>query len=1144
MEIADEEAMTHQPLVSCIMPTFNRGRFVAQALRYFARQDYPNRELIVIDDGGQAVADTASEGAAVRYIKLDARKPLGEKRNIGCAAARGEIIVHWDDDDWQAPWRVSYQVRALLESGADVCGLESLLYFDPHSAEAWRYIYPPSARRWVSGNTLCYRRSFWERHPFPHLNIGEDARFVWQAEPAKVVRLEDSRFITAVIHPDNASPKAISGQCWSRCSVSEVHALLGDDLAFYASMQKGAATGRPQSLVAVAKGIGDILRATPLIRVLHLQGYDVDVLIDPDYAETALLLEGAPEIRRLVRTPPRETCYDLAAFTYWAAKYVHAVQSRRTLTFNRQEWLKHGDIFCITQIARAAGWNRDLPPPFAIPSDRKFDLPAGTVALHPGCKPDWPWKKWHGFAELARLLPHVAIIGTAADMDNRGTYFQRAFDWPAHAMNFASALTLKDTAALLKQCSAVVSNDSGIMHLAAALGTPTFGIFGITSPAREAVPLGNMFPVTKGLDCEAACREQPWGRRDCDRHLECLKTLAAAEVHQRLVPILPAGCSVPPNHAQKAMDRVTLVYHGHPFDATGYGTAARAYIHALHRAGVEVAVRDLSRHPRQVRDALIESLTNRPLDPDFHLFHGIPPEWARDAFRLSNAIGMTVWETDSMPTQWRSTLNHVLETWLPCDFNVDAFRPQLSRPVFKLPHPVIPWPSHNGSAQDANKILGTAAGDFVIYSIFEWQDRKFPEGQLAAYLRAFPDEGNTIYLIKSNPGAHFVAHRALAELRGQTGSRARVELRCEAWSEEQIEALHCRGDCYLSLHRGEGWAYPLFEAVCRGKPAVATAHSGPLEYLSGDAHALIRWSPVTVRQPYVYYNARMKWAEPDVGHAAEQLRFIVENQGQAKARAADAADKLRSRYAIEAVGQLAQARLVELLDRTNRRPPKERSAAVRVAPLRPPVPIPGEWFDADYFENGIKSNWRNGYNWRAFEGLFSETAAFLTSMFPNARSFLDVGCAKGFLVRSLRDRGAEAWGFDTSKWAIDHADPKAKEFVTCASTDSANFDRTFDVIVVMDLLTQLTEDQAKLFLSRARAWTRIGLFATISAEDAAANGNRDFSHVTRRDRAWWHEVFLNAGWRQDDLHCAFEQACQRHDLPRRMNWRTFLYAPG
>jgi hypothetical protein len=57
----------------------------------------------------------------------DGRKSLiGVKRNRLCELARGDVIVHWDDGDWMAPWRVRYQVECLSAAGADVCGLAIL----------------------------------------------------------------------------------------------------------------------------------------------------------------------------------------------------------------------------------------------------------------------------------------------------------------------------------------------------------------------------------------------------------------------------------------------------------------------------------------------------------------------------------------------------------------------------------------------------------------------------------------------------------------------------------------------------------------------------------------------------------------------------------------------------------------------------------------------------------------------------------------------------------------------------------------------------------------------------------------------------------------------------------------------------------
>jgi hypothetical protein len=304
---------------------------------------------------------------------------------------------------------------------------------------------------------------------------------------------------------------------------------------------------RPTALVSAARGIGDILRVTPLARACHRLGYDVDLLLAPDYPGVAELLRGAEDVRRIFLLPgpwsgagPRHIdgldrhVYDVATFTTWSMPFKHLVHARRLMTFDHVFWMREGDTASIRRIATALGWTGPLPPPFASPSSRQFGLPGGTVALHPGCKPDWPWKKWHGFDDLARRFRHVAIVGSPHDAENEHTYFGRRFLWPAHVQDFSGSLSLPDTAALISQSAALVANDSGLMHLGVALGVPTFGIFGITSPQRESIESPHMVAITKGLPCEPACRRRPWGRRDCEHHLKCLRTLAADEICERM----------------------------------------------------------------------------------------------------------------------------------------------------------------------------------------------------------------------------------------------------------------------------------------------------------------------------------------------------------------------------------------------------------------------------------------------------------------------------------------------------------------------------------------------------------------------------------------------------------------------------------
>lgn len=223
-------------LVSCIMPTHNRRPFVAQAIGYFARQDYPHRELLIVDDGTDAIQDLVPEHPHIRYLRLDRTRSLSAKRNLACQEAHGEIIVHWDDDDWMAPWRLSYQVNSLLQTQVELCGLDRLLFYEPGAERAWQYVYPPGERPWLAGGTLCYVKTFWRRHPFPDLNVGEDTRFVWSSPTTRLLPLDQTHFYVALIHRGNTSPKHTAGQRWRAHSVAAMQQLMGEDHMFYAQL--------------------------------------------------------------------------------------------------------------------------------------------------------------------------------------------------------------------------------------------------------------------------------------------------------------------------------------------------------------------------------------------------------------------------------------------------------------------------------------------------------------------------------------------------------------------------------------------------------------------------------------------------------------------------------------------------------------------------------------------------------------------------------------------------------------------------------------------------------------------------------------------------------------------------------------------
>lgn len=219
------------------MPTYNRRNFISRAIEYFLRQDYHNCELIIIDDGSDYIKDLVPNNPQIAYRKLAKKHTVGAKRNIACEAAKGEIIVHWDDDDWMSSNRLSYQVASLLETQSDICGLDNLLFYDIRKSKSLViYIFQRknSLGLW---RALCYRKSFWSAHPFANINLGEDNYFVWSSALERVKGLDDNSFYIALIHKNNASPKYTFSRQWSAYPLRQIKEHLKNDWDFYASLQ-------------------------------------------------------------------------------------------------------------------------------------------------------------------------------------------------------------------------------------------------------------------------------------------------------------------------------------------------------------------------------------------------------------------------------------------------------------------------------------------------------------------------------------------------------------------------------------------------------------------------------------------------------------------------------------------------------------------------------------------------------------------------------------------------------------------------------------------------------------------------------------------------------------------------------------------
>ena len=161
------------PTISCIMPTYGRPAYVNEAVAMFIAQEYPHKELIVLNDcvGQQFVGNPRN----VRLINQDFRfASLGEKRNMCIQEACGSVIAVWDDDDIYFPWRLSFSWSEMSRFGTP--------FYRP--AEFWAYwgdedLHDNQAvPGWISHPWIMFTKDLWQRvGGYPHIDVGEDAGF-------------------------------------------------------------------------------------------------------------------------------------------------------------------------------------------------------------------------------------------------------------------------------------------------------------------------------------------------------------------------------------------------------------------------------------------------------------------------------------------------------------------------------------------------------------------------------------------------------------------------------------------------------------------------------------------------------------------------------------------------------------------------------------------------------------------------------------------------------------------------------------------------------------------------------------------------------------------------------------------------------
>ncbi|QGJ71955.1 Glycosyltransferase involved in cell wall bisynthesis [Planctomycetales bacterium 10988] len=355
-----------------------------------------------------------------------------------------------------------------------------------------------------------------------------------------------------------------------------------------------------------------------------------------------------------------------------------------------------------------------------------------------------------------------------------------------------------------------------------------------------------------------------------------------------------SGYSAFPKIHQNPSNQLGLNLIGHFCYASGLQQSARSIVHALQRVNVPVGLRDAPvhhfiDHPKR-RDYLAfepHQATLIHVQPVLHKDHeycqaiyssaGLIPR--PDLYR----IGYWYWELERVPEPWKSAAKTVDELWAPTTFVADAMRNSLPN----LVTPMLPGIELGEVELIDREELGIEADQYFFLFMFDMKsvmERKNPLGLIEAYRKAFAPDDRVTLLIKVSSGDFNPPE--LARLK-QAAKEAGVRIWDKVLDRKRSYGLIQACDCYISLHRSEGFGLTMAEAMLLAKPVIATNYSGNRDFMDGSSSMLAdyRLQDLAGNCPeYVYsvYSPENSWALPDVEHAAYWMRWAYQHQEEAK----------------------------------------------------------------------------------------------------------------------------------------------------------------------------------------------------------------------------------------------------------------------
>lgn len=350
----------------------------------------------------------------------------------------------------------------------------------------------------------------------------------------------------------------------------------------------------------------------------------------------------------------------------------------------------------------------------------------------------------------------------------------------------------------------------------------------------------------------------------------------------------------------------------------GLGVVARGMASALESAGIPFNIINVEsgnysqhtdyswKHKEVSHSDYDTTIVFMNPDQSLHLRSMVPTTMLGDRY----VVAQWYWELAELPDEWVKEFEFVDEVWAGSQFISDAVSRKSPAPVLRIP-PVVRL---SGGARLSRSQLGLPEDRYLFLAMFDTNSvlqRKNPLGVLRAFKAAFEgsDTGVGLVMKFNNPDYR---EPLLQSVREEIAGRENVFVLDRIMDHAEVTSLIEACDCFVSLHRSEGFGLGPAEAMSLGKPAIITNWSGNVDYMTGDNSIAIDYELVKLGQDYGPYKAHQSWAEPDLEQASYWMEKIAGDPDLGLRLGHRAQQTIATHYSPQAVGHLIQERLKQI----------------------------------------------------------------------------------------------------------------------------------------------------------------------------------------------------------------------------------------